>query len=179
MQNALPTRVLRVLSFVFALFASFYISSISSVSAVEYIAPDVNQRVKAATVMVHLEYQSPGSEHQVSWGTGFVIGDGLVMTNAHVVRDQEPIRIFIHNEYLPVTEAKIVAGHACLLCRFRRGSARMRTSLPLATPARCGQIRWRKSPWSSPAERSTGSSRPIRTFLCTPPCAKAATAAAR
>lgn len=139
MQNTLSTRVFRVLSLLFALFVSF---SIFSASAIEYIAPDVNQRVKAATVMVHLEYQSPGSEHQFSWGTGFVIGDGLIMTNAHVVRDQAPIRIFIRNEYLPVTEAKIVAAqydpngagyYDVALLRFTPPSGMRLPALPFST----------------------------------------------
>ncbi len=105
MQSILPTRFLRVLSFVFALLVPFSLSH-----AAGNTSQDVNQRAKAATGMVRLEYQNPGSEHMTSWGTGFVIGDGVIMTNAHVIRDQEPTRIFVHNEYLPITEAQVVAA---------------------------------------------------------------------
>lgn len=83
------------------------IASFSSLVAAEYIAKDVSQRVRAATVLVHIEYEKP-FENQVSWGSGFVIGDGLIMTNAHVVSSSTPIRIYVHNEYLPVTEARVL-----------------------------------------------------------------------
>lgn len=73
------------------------------------LAGDVMQRLRAATVMVHIEYEKP-YENRVSWGTGFVVGDGIIMTNAHVIEaDRLPSRIYVHNEFLPVTEARIVA----------------------------------------------------------------------
>lgn len=84
------------------------LSVVAHVSADEYSMNDMSQRVMAATVMVHIEYESP-HENRVSWGSGFIVGDGLIMTNAHVVTDSTPTRIFVHNGYLPVTEARVVA----------------------------------------------------------------------
>lgn len=75
----------------------------------EYIPQDVAQRVAAATVMVHIEYDGP-NQNQTSWGTGFVVGNGLIMTNAHVIKDQVPKRIYVHNDYLPVTAAQVLAA---------------------------------------------------------------------
>lgn len=66
------------------------------------------RRAAASTVMVYIQYGEP-YEKSTSWGTGFVIGDGLVMTNAHVVSERVPTRIFLKNEYLPPTEAKVLA----------------------------------------------------------------------
>ena len=86
-----------------------FLSPISSSFAAEYIASDVSQRVGAATVMVHVEYEDT-RETQVSWGTGFIIGHGVIMTNAHVVSDRVPTRIYVHNAYLPVTEARVLAA---------------------------------------------------------------------
>ncbi|MCC8166928.1 MAG: serine protease [Planctomycetes bacterium] len=77
--------------------------------AQEYISQDVAQRVAAATVMVHIEYDGPEAGH-TSWGSGFVVGNGLIMTNAHVVKDQTPKRIYVHNQYLPVTPARVLAA---------------------------------------------------------------------
>lgn len=80
----------------------------SLVAAVERIGSDVGGRVAAATVMVRIEFDDP-SDPRTSWGTGFVVGDGLIMTNAHVVNDEAPKRIYVSNLHLPATEAGILA----------------------------------------------------------------------
>lgn len=80
-----------------------------TISAAESLSPQVAQRVRAATVMVSIEYDGPNAG-DISWGTGFVIGNGLVLTNAHVVTEKVPRRIFLRNEFLPPTEARIVAA---------------------------------------------------------------------
>ncbi len=78
-------------------------------SAADSIAVDVDQKVSAATVMVYIEYDAP-YENRISWGTGFIVGNGLIMTNAHVVSDQTPKRIYVHNAYMPPTQAQIVSA---------------------------------------------------------------------
>lgn len=77
-------------------------------AAEHMITRDAGRRVGAATVMVRLEYEKP-HENKTSWGSGFVVGDGLIMTNAHVVSEDVPTRVHVHNEYLPESEARIIA----------------------------------------------------------------------
>ncbi len=77
--------------------------------ASDRIATSVDQKVSAATVMVFMEYDAP-YENRSSWGTGFVIGDGLIMTNAHVVTDNMPKRIYVQNGMMPATEARVVSS---------------------------------------------------------------------
>lgn len=81
---------------------------VSPAAAREAVDRDTMQRLRAATVQVSVEYGSP-FENKTSWGTGFVVGDGLVMTNAHIVSDKIPTRVYIHNEFLPQTEARVIA----------------------------------------------------------------------
>ncbi len=77
--------------------------------AQEAIPQETLGRVRAATVMVYIEYDEPLADN-VSWGTGFIVGDGLVMTNAHVVSERVPKRVMVRNDYIPPTEATVVAS---------------------------------------------------------------------
>ncbi|MCD8352674.1 MAG: trypsin-like peptidase domain-containing protein [Planctomycetaceae bacterium] len=77
--------------------------------AQEAIPQETLGRVTAATVMVYIEYEEPLADN-VSWGTGYIVGDGLVMTNAHVVSERVPKRIMIRNDYIPPTEATVLAS---------------------------------------------------------------------
>ncbi len=79
-----------------------------STNAGDNIGQDTLNRLKAATVQVKVEYAQP-FENNSSWGTGFLVGPGLVMTNAHVVSDKIPTRVFVHNDYLSPVEARVVA----------------------------------------------------------------------
>lgn len=66
------------------------------------------QRAQDATVMVCVEYgEQPNAE--ISWGSGMIIGSGLVVTNAHVVNEKVPTRIYIQNAVLPQTPVRVVA----------------------------------------------------------------------
>ena len=72
------------------------------------MSPGVLQKVKDATVMVCVEY-GDGPDSEVSWGSGMIVGDGLVVTNAHVVNEKAPMRIWVANHALPRTPASVLA----------------------------------------------------------------------
>lgn len=48
------------------------------------------------------------SGNDLAFGSGFVVGEGLIMTNAHVVAEADSDGIYVLNESLPVTQAKKV-----------------------------------------------------------------------
>lgn len=48
-------------------------------------------------------------KRQAGSGSGFVVGEGLIMTNGHVVHGDRDLRYFVFNDKLPPTEAKLVA----------------------------------------------------------------------
>lgn len=47
-------------------------------------------------------------EDGLAFGSGFIVGEGLIMTNAHVVNGAKADGIFVLNEILPLTKAKHV-----------------------------------------------------------------------
>lgn len=104
MHNSSRSLGLRALAACVALY--FACPVFANANAAQAISRDVAQNAAAATVMVSIHYGEP-LEKNVSWGTGFIIGDGLVMTNAHVVSDRIPNKIIVHNAVLPPTEAFI------------------------------------------------------------------------
>ena len=65
---------------------------------------DIAAMMEAATVWV-LFVDGDGS---IASGSGFVVADGYIMTNAHVVEGGRGRRVFIANQILPFTEASIV-----------------------------------------------------------------------
>lgn len=75
----------------------------------ETVPQSVLQRVKDATVMVCIEY-GDGPDSEVNWGSGVIIGPGLAVTNAHVVNEKAPTRIYIYNEKLPRTPVTVLAS---------------------------------------------------------------------
>ena len=47
-------------------------------------------------------------EDGLAFGSGFIVGEGLIMTNAHVVKEAKAGGIFVLNEIVPLTKAKPV-----------------------------------------------------------------------
>ncbi|MDR2455796.1 MAG: serine protease [Deltaproteobacteria bacterium] len=64
----------------------------------------LGDRMEAATVFIVAI-----GRHDMSSGSGFVVGDGLILTNGHVVAVEGPTTILILNDSLPPTEARIIA----------------------------------------------------------------------
>ena len=61
--------------------------------------------MEAATVWIVVE-----TEESYSVGSGFVVGDGWIATNAHVVDEEdEQVRVYVVNERIPPRRAKIVS----------------------------------------------------------------------
>jgi S1-C subfamily serine protease len=63
------------------------------------------EMMEAATVFVVVD----GGGDEISSGTGFVVGEGRVMTNGHVVHTADPADIYILNANLPPTKARLLA----------------------------------------------------------------------
>jgi S1-C subfamily serine protease len=61
-------------------------------------------RMEAATVWIVVL-----GRRDMSTGSGFVVGDGLILTNGHVVATNGPAKILVLNDSLPATEARIMA----------------------------------------------------------------------
>lgn len=64
---------------------------------------DVAERMEKATVFVIVTGDDEGG-----MGSGFVVADGYIMTNAHVVNSAKRPKIYIINSVLPLTETTVV-----------------------------------------------------------------------
>ena len=67
---------------------------------------DIAKRMEMATIWVITESED-GSE---GMGSGFIVGDGYVLTNAHVASKDDSAYVFVMNESLPPTEAQVIAS---------------------------------------------------------------------
>jgi S1-C subfamily serine protease len=67
------------------------------------------------------DWSSPWNSERVgeSWGSGFVIKGGLVMTNAHVVSDSKSLLIHVLNDPTPHEAEVVHLGHDCDLALIR------------------------------------------------------------
>lgn len=77
------------------------------------MAREVVEKTRDATVAVLVEY-GDAEYNQYSYGTGFIVGDGQVITSAHVVNKKAIRNIYIFNHILPRTKAELTVvdqGH--------------------------------------------------------------------
>ena len=62
------------------------------------------ERMEAATFWIVVV-----TEDGLSTGSGFLVGEGRIITNGHVVATDGPSEIYILNDIVPVTEARLIA----------------------------------------------------------------------